>query len=78
MPKPHIETSARSAKATVLLILLNRAGITAELAQLMTDADWKTVARAARVNQPSMETRRIVLDHMQQLEMPLRAQGAPR
>lgn len=70
------QSDARATKSTALLILLHRSGITADLAQLMTDSDWKTVARAARVNQPSIATRRIVLDHMQQLETPLRMEGA--
>ncbi len=72
----HIKHFNRSAKSTALLILLHRAGITAELAELMTEADWNTVAAAARVNPPSIETRRIVLDNIQQLETPLAAQGA--
>ncbi|HWF08035.1 MAG TPA: hypothetical protein VG297_06200 [Bryobacteraceae bacterium] len=70
--------TARLRKSTALLILLHRSGITAELAQRMNADDWTTVARAARVNKPSIQTRRIVLDHMQQLETPLRAAGASR
>ncbi len=67
--------NARLRKSNALLILLVRSRINAELAQLMTESEWKDVARAARVIPPSVETRRIVLDQMRQMETPLSCGG---
>jgi hypothetical protein len=51
---------ARSRKARALADLLLEAGASTEIARAFTDAEWRALARAAEVNAPSEETRRLV------------------
>ncbi len=55
-------------KAQALTETLFRSGISSELARRMDDHEWASVAAAARVKPPSVETRLLVLQGLQRLE----------
>ncbi len=69
--RSNLQGAFRVRKSNALLILLLRSKINADLAQLMTAAEWTQVAKVARVNRPSPETRDTVLNMMRQIETPL-------
>lgn len=65
MPNPH-ESAARLRKATAIADILIARGFTMEHVSKMQPHHWHIVAMAARVNPPSEETVKMVIERLDQ------------